>query len=230
MMDPTIAALLGPQPEPGGFDDSDDADVQTLLAGGMPDASAFHRPVGVTFLGTVFGIEPRRLHKKLKNCPVVGRGTHGRGKGAPLYDFKEACAYIIDPKIDLETWFSSLSTTTMPPIIMDAFWKALNTRNKVMESAGKLWHTSDVQATLGRIVMIIKEATLLWVEDLPDKVNLSDQNYSALRRQVGELNKAIQDRVTEDLSNRHTPNMAETIETEIASNPKLTRRGEGVKD
>lgn len=211
--------------------DPNDPDMRTLLDGGIPDPSAFLRPVGVSFIGTVFGIEPRRLHKKLKNCPVVGRGTHGRGKGAPLYDFKEACAYVIDPKIDLETWFSSLSTTTMPPIIMKAFWEALRTRNRVMEEAGDYWHTEDVQAVFGRMVMLIKDAMLLWIEDLPDKANLSDENYNALRRQVDELRAGIQQMVAEAAARPKTHSVAKDIDREIAENPKLTRRGEGmVKD
>lgn len=223
------APLPAPEPEDTGFiDDFDpaDGDLQTLLAGGIPDPSAFLRPVGVTFLGTVFGIEPRRLHKKLKNCPVVGRGTHGRGKGAPLYDFKEACSYIVDPKIDLETWFSSLSTTTMPPIIMKAFWEAIRTRSRVMEEAGDYWHTADVQAVFGRIVMLIKDATLLWIEDLPDKASLTNENYNALRRQVTELLTSIQNLVEEQSRHRRSANVAEGIDREIAENPKLTRRGD----
>lgn len=224
--------LMGPavsrevEPYDTSFDDAGDADVQTLLDGGIPDPSAFLRPVGVTFLGTVFGIEPRRLHKKLKNCPVVGRGTVGRGVGAPLYDFKEAVAYIVDPKIDLETWFSSLSTTTMPPIIMKAFWEAIRTRSRVMEEAGDYWHTADVQAIFGRIVMLIRDSTLLWIEDLPDKADLSNENYGALRRQVNELLTSIQEMVDEARKHRRSPSVAEGIDREILENPKLTRRGD----
>lgn len=217
-----LADLLGPAAA------DDDADVQALLDGGMPDPSAFLRPVGVTFLGTVFGIEPRRLHKKLAKCTVVGRGTMGRGKGAPLYDFKEACAYIVDPKIDLKTWFSSLSTTTMPPIIMKAFWEAIRTKNRVMEEAGDYWHTDRVHGVLGRVVMLIKDAMLLWIEDLPDKASLTNENYNALRRQVTELQTAIQGAVAEETNRSRTPNVAEILDQEIADNPELTQRGPGM--
>ena len=225
MMDDLSELLIGPPAAAYDFDPAD-GDIQKLIEGGIPDPSAFLRPVGVSFLGTVFGIEPRRLHKKLKNCPVVGRGTVGRGAGAPLYDFKEACAYIVDPKIDLETWFSSLSTTTMPPIIMKAFWEAIRTRSRVMEEAGDYWHTADVQAVFGRIVMLIRDATLLWIEDLPDKADLSNENYSALRRQVNELLNAIQALVDEARKHHRSASVAEGIDREIADNPKLTRRGD----
>lgn len=194
----------------------DDPDVKALLQGQPMDPSAFIRPVGVTLLGTVWGIEPRRLHKKLKNCPIVGRGTVGRGKGQPLYDFKTACEYICDPKIDLETWFSSLSTTTMPPIIMEAFWKAVRMKNKVMEEMGSYWHSEDVLALFGEVNMLIKNTTLLWIEELPGKANLSTQDYHALHAQVKGLLNAISRMLVEAPTRSRTESVVKTLEQDIA--------------
>lgn len=223
----------GPAPKPkpeapaDTFEFEDDhPDVRTVLDGGFPDPSAFIRPVGVSFIGTVLGIEPRRLHKRLKNCPVVGRGTNGRGKGQPLYDFKEAMRYCLEPKMDIKTLFSSMSTTTMPPIIMKAFWEGIRAKNKVMEETGHYWHDADVLAILGEVQMEIKDATLLWIEDLPGKANLSTEDYHALRRKVDELLATIQARVTEMVADRHTPSVVAEIEADIEQG-RLSLHGGG---
>lgn len=197
------------------YQEDDDADVQKLLAGEMPDPGAFLRPVGITFIGTVLGIEPRRLHKKLAKCPIVGRGTNGRGAGQPLYDFKEAMRYCVEPKIDLKTWFSSLSTTTMPPIISKAFWEGIRAKNKAMEESGHYWHTEDVLRVFGETAMTIKNATLLWIEELPGKVSMSNEDYHALRRQVNELLKTLQQQLVDHASDQKTESVATALEREM---------------
>ena len=51
---------------PKSLDPNDDTPVMDILdSGGMPDAVVFTRPVNITFLAKVLGVEPRRLHNKL---------------------------------------------------------------------------------------------------------------------------------------------------------------------
>lgn len=206
--------------------DDDDPDALLILNGGWPDASAFIRPVGVTFIGTVLGIEPRRLHKKLKNCPVIGRGTLGRGKGQPLYDFKEAMQYCVDPRIDLKTWFSSLSTTTMPPIISKAFWEAIRVKNKVMEEAGDYWHTEDVLRVFGEVNMLIKDTSLLWLEELPGKASISTEDYHALSGQVKALLNTIAKTIGKAQFEKQSRSIVAAIENDIETG-LLDRLGGG---
>lgn len=214
-----IDDLLAPAPESPfatHFEpDLDDADVQTVLDGGFPDPGAFLRPVGVTFIGTVLGIEPRRLHKKLAKCPVAARRENGRRKGEPLYDFKEAMRYCVEPRIDLKTWFSSLSTTTMPPIISKAFWEGVRAKNKVMEETGHYWHDDDVLRVLGDVFMEIKDTSLLWIEELPGKADLSNENYHALRRLVTELIGSIRERLIDMPKRGRTESVVATLERDI---------------
>jgi len=206
--------------------DLEDPDVQIVLKGGFPDPGAFLRPVGVTFIGTVLGIEPRRLHHRLRNCPVIGRQPKGRFAGAPLYDFKEAMRHCVEPRMDLETMFRSMSNTTMPPIIMKAFWEGVRAKNKVMEETGHYWHDADVLRILGDVQMEIKDATLLWIEDLPGKANLSTEDYQALRGKVGELLGTIQARITEWTSERATRSVVTEIQNDI-DDGKLSLHGGG---
>lgn len=85
---------------------ADDPDLENLPDGRVPDPSEFHRPVRVTFLATIFQTEPRRLHRKLSKCPVVAWENH-KGQRVPVYDFKQAVQYIVDPKVDIATWIKS---------------------------------------------------------------------------------------------------------------------------
>gem|GEM_PF-5468206 len=92
--------------------------------------------------------------------------------------------------------------------------------------AGHYWHDADVLAILGEVQMEIKDATLLWIEDLPGKANLSTEDYHALRRKVDELLATIQARVTEMVADRHTPSVVAEIETDIEQG-RLSLHGGG---
>ena len=208
--------------------DDDDYEALKILNGGWPDEGAFLRPVGITFLGTVFGMEPRRVFKKLKNCPIAGRGKVGKGAGKPLYDFKVACAYMVEPRIDLKTWFSSLSTTTMPPIINKAFWDAMRTKSKAMEEMGDYWHTGDVLRVFGEVMTQIRDASMLWVENLPGKAKLTTEDYHALRAQVLALLESIKQELVVKPGAGRTPSIVAEIERDIEAG-LLDRHGGGAE-
>lgn len=160
--------------------------------GALPDASTFMRGCRITFLAVLFGTEPRRIEKKLANCPVMRWESH-KGRDVPVYDFRTALSYLIEPKIDMETWIKSQTSLSLPPAINKAFWEAMRTKMRTLAEAGEYWHVNDVLAVLGRVAITIKNATLLWTEDLPDKVNLSSANYHALRGQIEELLQQVEE-------------------------------------
>lgn len=202
------------------------ADGETLLDGEMPDVSRLMRPVRITYLATLFGTEPRRIEKKLAKCPVIRWEKH-KGKEVPVYDFRLACAYLIEPKIDMETWIKSQSSLSLPPMINKAFWEGMRTKMRVMAEAGEYWHTTDVQAVFGRVAMLIKDVSLLWVEDLPDKANLSTENYQALRRMVDELLTEIRKEMMALSEGERTLPVRETIVDELRdSGAVLTWEGD----
>ena len=149
---------------------ADDPDLENLPDGRVPDSSEFHRPVRVTFLATIFQTEPRRLHRKLSKCPVMG-WENFKGIRVPLYDFKTAVAFIVDPKVDIGTWIKSQTPATLPVYINKAFWEAENSKLRWMERARHYWHDEDVLDVLGRTALAIKESAQLWVENLPGNPN-----------------------------------------------------------
>lgn len=189
-----------------------DPAVEGLARGAVPDAAEFHRPVTRTFLATVLQIEPRRMVKKLARCPVIGY-TNYRGDKTPLYDFKEAIAHCVEPKIDIGQWLKTQNAMSLPPHLNKAFWDAMRSRQMVEERAKDLWKTEDVLEVLGRTALTIKETCKLWVENLPGKASLSTEQYDGLGRAVDDLLADIHQRLVGEVKERHTRSSLGDLET-----------------
>lgn len=192
-------------------------DAEDLLDGDtLPDSSVFHRPVNITFMAKVLGVEPRRLQKKLANCPAVGFGTAGRGKGQPLYDFREAIKYCVEPKMDLGVYIRSLgSSGDLPPHISKAYWDGQNAKLRWMERARHYWHDEDVLQVLGRTAMSIKEALQLWIENLPGKATMTTEQYAAFQANVGDLSDDIHRRLVSVPAQRKTLPVIDSMPAEM---------------
>lgn len=184
---PTVGEILAFAAEAG------DPTDNLPAPGRPPDAADLHRPVTRTYLATVLNVHPRHLVKQLGNCPTIGRGS----KGEPLYDFREACSYILEPKIDILVWLKSQNAMSLPPHINKAFWDAMRSRQMVEERAGDLWRTGDVLEVLARTAMTIKETATLWVEALPGKDLLTTEQYESIRGNVNDLLNEVHRRLVE---------------------------------
>lgn len=158
-----------PQPK---AQESDDDSVKMHV--GM-----FLKPVGVTFIAQVLGKQPYQINKRLARCPVKEWSMH-KGKETPKYDFIEALSYLITPRGNIEEWFSSKNAASLPPYVNKMFWDSAHQRNRVMRSSNDLWHTDDVMLVFGRIAMMLKDSIRSWVEDLPGKELLTNEQYNAI--------------------------------------------------
>ena len=190
---------------------ADDPDLENLPDGRVPDPSEFHRPVRVTFLATIFQTEPRRLHRKLSKCPVIGWENH-KGQRVPVYDFKQAVQYIVDPKVDIATWIKSQTPATLPVHINKAFWEAENSKLRWMERARHYWHDEDVLDVLGRTALAIKESAQLWVENLPGKASMTTAQFEAMQANVTELLDDIHERLVAVPAARRTESVARSMD------------------
>lgn len=181
----------------------------------LPMTSDLLRPVGISMLAEIFGKQPVQIRKRLARCPVVGRHMVA-GKPQPLYDFVTAMSYLVEPKGNIEEWFANKNAASLPPYVNKMFWDSAHQRNRVMMTSGDLWHTDDVLALLGRIGLTIKEETLLWLENLPGRDELTDTQYKHLSQEVARLQHTIRERMMELPTVSETPSMAETIREELA--------------
>lgn len=183
----------------------------------LPDTSMFYTPVGITFLASVFRMQPRTAMKKLMKCPVLeykaGVGT--KGKEVPHYDFVTAAAYLIDPKVDLVQYLTSLNSNNIPPHINKTFWDAMNAKAKWQANARQTWRDEDVLQVLGQTAIKIREVSLLWIDQLPDKVSISDENHKAMRAAVADLLQQIKISLEDMPKERRTESVISTMEAEL---------------
>lgn len=190
-------------------------DISGLADGEVPNVANFHRPVGISFLAKVLDTSERVLIRKLAKCPIVARHVW-QGESRPLYDFKTALQYIVEPKLDIATWIKGQNAASLPNHINKTFWEGMNAKLRYMAAAKHLWHDSDVLEVLGRTAMIIKETSMLWVENLPGKADLTTEQYNALMQNVTELMDDIHNRLAEQPKLRKTESFAAYTEAELS--------------
>lgn len=183
-----------------------------------PHFSVFRKPVGVTFLAEIMGKQPRQISKRLVKCPVA-QWTKHQGKDTPLYDFLTAMSYLVPPRGNIEDWFSQQNAASLPPYVNKMFWDSAHQRNRVMLNSNDLWHTEDVLLVFGRVAMTIRQEVKLWVEDLPEKDQLSEAQYNAL---IDSGNRLV-DTIREILVTmpRSTLSMTAHIKSELDSSGQM---------
>lgn len=192
----------------------DEAKEDKILLDDLPMTSDFLRPVGISFLAEIMGKQPAQIRKRLAKCPTVGQHEVA-GKPQPIYDFVTAMSFLIEPKGNIEDWFASKNAASLPPYVNKMFWDSAYQRNRVMRSSGDLWHTEDVLAILGRVALAIKEESQLWIEYLPERDNLSDEQYQALTNAVYRLQDTVRERMMNFPTENQTHAMSETIREEL---------------
>jgi len=177
----------------------------------LPSSSLFYRPVGVKFLSEVFRMEQRTVNKKLMKCPIVELADE-RGRTVPKWDFKVAAGFLIEPKINLIDYLTSLNSNNIPPHLNKMFWDAQNARAKWEANARHTWHDADVLKVLGDTAIHIRETTLLWIENLPGRTKISTEDYDALRVQVDGLLEEIKTRLIEQPALRRTQSVVQRMD------------------
>ncbi len=190
----------------------------------LPSAEETRRPVGIQYLSRICGMDPVTVKNRLLPCPVL-EWTQGKGaafdRKVPLFNFMEAMSYLIDPKIDLERYLLSLSSSTnahkIPVNLNKGFWDAMNAKAKWEENARHTWHDEDVLAVLGETAIMIREVSLLWVENLPGRTNISNEDYHALRASVTDLLEQIKDKLVTLPAKRRTESVVSTMRDNLAA-------------
>lgn len=142
------------------------------------------------------------------------------GRAVPLYDFIEACSYIQPSKMDIGTYIRSLgSSADLPPHINKAFWDAENAKLRWMAAAKHYWHDDDVLEVMGDTAMAIKEATQLWIENLPGVATMSTEQYAAMRARVSELMDDVHQRLVALPAQRKTVSVMASMDADLLGLP-----------
>lgn len=184
----------------------------------LPHAVRFHKPVSTDFIASVMRMDRKTVTQYLALCPVA-EWVDSRGGEAPRYDFRTALPYLVPPKMDMEQYVISLTSSgkqnQIPASFSKLFWDGMNARAKYMREQKHTWADEDVLAVLGKAMSMIRDTTLLWIENLPGRVNITNDDYHALRAEVTGLLTSLQTALVSVPATRRTESVAAKTEREM---------------
>lgn len=181
-------------------------------AGVSLELSDVHAGVTVTWLASVFGMGINTVHRKLADCPPLKKH-----KATKVYDLRQAAAYLVDPKVDLERYIKTLQPGDMPARLQKDYWDALLKRQKWELEAGQLWRSEDVLAVLGDAFGHIKSSMQLWAVTLERKTGLTTEQRELLTVLCDKLLDSLHEKLVSMPSQKRTPNIRELHELEDGS-------------
>lgn len=198
------------------------AKLEQQMSRALPHFTEFRRPVGVTFFADILGVQPKQIQKRLEKCPVHAYKSHG-GKQQPTYDFLTGMSYLIAPQGSIEDWLAQQNQASLPPIVSKAYWEMTNARIRALTAAGQLWHDEDVLITFARVSLLIRQESKMWIEDMPGRHLLSDEQYNFLVDRVADMCQQIkaklEDFPREHQTNAHSREIAKELEgTDVRPN------------
>lgn len=188
----------------------------------LPHFTEFRKPQGVSFFANILGVYPKQIQRRLEKCPVADWKIHG-GKQQPLYDFLTAMSYLVPPQGNIEDWLAQQNQASLPPIVSKAYWEMTNARIRALTAAGQLWHDEDVLMTFARVSLLIRQESKMWIEDMPGRQNLTDEQYNFLVDRVNDMNAQIREKLEtfprEFQTNAHSREIEKELEgTDVRPN------------
>lgn len=148
--------------------------------------SDIYHGVTVSWLGTVFNMDPATVKKRLKDCPPLHRRKTGF-----VYDLKVAAPYLIKPAIDLDQYLKTMKVSELPIHLQEAYWSAMQKRQAWEEKAGHLWQTEKVLEVLGDVFQTIKFTMQLWPDNIERMVGLTPELRTMMTGMFDEMQKEL---------------------------------------
>lgn len=168
------------------------------------DISNVAAGVSISWLMQAFRMDRYTVRKKMAECQPI---KFGRGN-TPIYDFVQASAYLVKPKVDLKDFLKTIKPEEMPNDLQKEYWDALLKRQKYEVQAGQLWRTADVLETFGEVFKRIKTSMQLWVDDIEQKEGLTATQRKILIAMVDNLQESIHRQLLDMAETRSTPSSA----------------------
>jgi hypothetical protein len=135
-----------------------------------------------------FKMSRATINDKLKTCPVHRRHPT---KGHPYYDIKTAAGYLVEQQIDTERLLRTIKAGDLPLKLQEQFWNAKIKEMKFKVLAGELWPTESVMEVLSDTFGLIAGKMKLWVDDLEEVNQLTDEMRAGLIKLVDSLRDEI---------------------------------------
>jgi hypothetical protein len=162
---------------------------------------ALRRPVTINTLATVFGHDVQTITRRLIDCPFT---QHGNRK---LYSFKEACSYIVKPRMTPEQFMKTLNSSHLPPDVNKAVWDGQRSRLKYMIESQEAWETHEVADAMGALCMTVKECHSTMTETMRERARLTDEQAAILDACIDDLKERLAEKLEELAERTQTPAM-----------------------
>jgi hypothetical protein len=155
-----------------------------------------------------FHMNRTTVMERLRKAPVHRR--HPRTKH-PYYLVNVAAAYLVDPLRDRSDFLDNIKAADLPEKLRESFWNAKIKELKFKVLAGELWPTESVMEVLADTFQLISGKTKLWVDDLEEVSQLSDEQRRYLARMVddliGEIRKSLIERAESKVTESYVAEM-----------------------
>jgi hypothetical protein len=156
--------------------------------------------VSVGWLGKVFGMDPSDVKKRLADCPPVARKKSGY-----VYSLPIAARYLVKPVFDVQSYLKTMKPSELPPILQNAYWDALNKKQKWEENAGQLWRTEKVIEVFGDTFKAIKNDMQLWPDTIERQTELTEAHRSILIKLIDALQDDLYKTLVKMATEKQTP-------------------------
>ncbi len=134
-------------------------------------------------LAAYFRSNRKAVSESLRNCIPIRADK----SGALLYDFVEACSYLVPPRRDMRDFLRTVTDKDLPQELREAFWNAKIKEMRARAMAGDLWPTASVLEVLGETFKTLKTTTQLWVDTIDESQPLSLEQRQLLLELVDKL-------------------------------------------
>ena len=167
--------------------------------------------VTVSWLATLYGVARKTIEMKLSGCPIKSRSS----AGAPIYDLTVAAGYISGRKHDVLAALKVAKEEDFPLPMQQRFWKTKLLRNEWEAEAGQLWRTEDVLDVFSATFKLMKDAMMLWVDNLDAAGTVTKEQRSFMVSQVDSLSRELHRKLVEMPSRRKTVSLRDQELPEI---------------
>jgi hypothetical protein len=195
-------------------------EVQRMIYEGVP----------VTTLGEIFGLDHKDVNKRLVGRVSPVRNADSKDK-VLKYRIRDAAPYLCEMKMDPEEMIKSISPSKLPPALQDAFWKALNSRQKWEENRGELWRTPRIFEVVSGAFKVIRLTILMFVDTVSQRTELSPEQRRIIQDLGDGLLRDLNERLNDEFTFNYTPKIDEhgmplTEQEALASQVETTENAE----
>ena len=178
-----------------------DDDFDEVITSKVSDVYKLAGGVSVQWLARAFRTTRHLVDKKLVGLKPLSVGKHGN----PLYDFVEAAELIVEPKVDVEKYLTTLKPEKLPERLREGYWNAKLKRQRWEEKAGDLWRTEVVIERFSEVLLELRMMLQLIPDSVERAAGLSDEQHRVVRSVIDDIQTKMHEQLIKYAADRLTP-------------------------